>query len=227
MIKQIILTCVALVCTLFIFNISDLDLIVQNHFYDAQLKQWLVDDNNVVLDFIFYSGIKKLFILFAVSLLAALIFFYKTSLIQNYKQGIIIVLLSIILVPVIISELKALTNVPCPNQITLYGGVFPHVSVLQAYPDDFTPPKRVKCFPAGHASGGFALMALFFLFKRKRNQRLALVSAISIGWITGAYKMLIGDHFLSHTIVTMLLAWLIILLITTTVQWYENQVNSA
>jgi membrane-associated PAP2 superfamily phosphatase len=29
----------------------------------------------------------------------------------------------------------------------------------------------------------------------------------------GAYKMAIGDHFLSHTVVSMLLAWLIINLI--------------
>ena len=33
------------------------------------------------------------------------------------------------------------------------------------------------------------------------------------GWSTGTYKILIGDHFLSHTVVTMLLAWLIILTI--------------
>ncbi len=38
----------------------------------------------------------------------------------------------------------------------------------------------------------------------------ALYLAAATGWIMGAYKMLIGDHFLSHTIVTMLLAWLII-----------------
>ena len=30
----------------------------------------------------------------------------------------------------------------------------------------------------------------------------------------GIYKILIGDHFLSHTIITMMIAWLVILLIT-------------
>jgi membrane-associated PAP2 superfamily phosphatase len=29
----------------------------------------------------------------------------------------------------------------------------------------------------------------------------------------GGYKMIIGDHFLSHTVITMIFAWLIILII--------------
>ena len=33
------------------------------------------------------------------------------------------------------------------------------------------------------------------------------------GVITGGYKMLVGHHFLSHTLATMILAWLVILLI--------------
>lgn len=37
--------------------------------------------------------------------------------------------------------------------------------------------------------------------------------AMVIGWSMGSYKMLIGDHFLSHTVITMILAWLLILLI--------------
>ncbi|HBY85604.1 MAG TPA: PAP2 family protein, partial [Colwellia sp.] len=34
------------------------------------------------------------------------------------------------------------------------------------------------------------------------------------GWVMGGYKMAIGDHFLSHTLTTMTLSWLIICLIT-------------
>lgn len=37
----------------------------------------------------------------------------------------------------------------------------------------------------------------------------------------GLYKMLIGDHFLSHTLVTMTLAWLIILILAKILQRKE------
>ncbi|MEJ2373426.1 MAG: phosphatase PAP2 family protein [Sulfurimonas sp.] len=83
---------------------------------------------------------------------------------------------------------------------------FPQEVLLQQH-------NQLKCWPAGHASGGFALMSFFFLFARKRNQYTALGVALVVGWAMGTYKMIIGDHFFSHTFITMVLSWLIILII--------------
>ena len=102
---------------------------------------------------------------------------------------------------------------PCPKNEIHYEGVYPSTKVWEHYPKEFKQPSSIRCFPAGHASGGFALLSLFFLFKTKRNKILAIVGALTVGWSMGLYKMLIGDHFLSHTIITMILAWLIILII--------------
>ncbi len=38
----------------------------------------------------------------------------------------------------------------------------------------------------------------------------------------GLYKMFVGDHFLSHTIITMVLSWLIILLIVKLTEKFER-----
>ena len=61
-------------------------------------------------------------------------------------------------------------------------------------------------------------MSLFFLFRRKRAKYAALSAALAIGWSMGIYKMMLGDHFFSHTMITMLLAWLIILIVVKTVR---------
>jgi len=37
----------------------------------------------------------------------------------------------------------------------------------------------------------------------------------------GIYKMLIGYHFLSHTIISMIIAWLIILIIKKLIGWLK------
>ena len=66
-------------------------------------------------------------------------------------------------------------------------------------------------------------MALFFLFKTPKNQKRALVVALVIAWSMGLYKMLLGDHFLSHTIITMIMAWLIILIIVKLTQFKQRQ----
>jgi membrane-associated PAP2 superfamily phosphatase len=107
--------------------------------------------------------------------------------------------------------LKKTTNMPCPKNEIHFGGNMIRTAVWEKYPEPFHSMETIACYPAGHASGGFALMSLFFLFKTKRNRILALIGAIGLGWSMGIYKMAIGDHFFSHTLITMILAWLIIL----------------
>ncbi len=213
MTRQIVSTALLLLVTVVFFEYSSIDVQFQDALYNFELQSWILDREDAITKFVFYDGIKKLFILLVLSFLSALLFFRKTKLVQEYKHGLIIVCLSALLVPAVVGALKATTNVPCPKHLQHYGGSYPYVTVLSEYPAQFRQTKKIKCYPAGHASGAFALLSLFFLFKRNRNKILALLSTLVIGWTIGAYKMLIGDHFLSHTVVTMFLAWLIILMI--------------
>ena len=221
--KQLLISIVLLIATIIIFQITDLDIVVQDLFFDLMTQQWILDRNDRILDFIFYSGIKKLLILVAVVILLALIFFRKKAIIDTYKKGLLIVLLSAIFVPSVVGGLKAVTNTPCPKNIGHYGGNYPDLKVFDNYPKDFKQKSKIRCWPAGHASGGFALLSLFFLFKRTENRKKAIIFALVIGWSMGIYKMLIGDHFLSHTIITMLLAWSIVLAIAKIIQKIENR----
>lgn len=144
-------------------------------------------------------------------------------LVREYKTGLLIVLCSTLFVPLVIGSLKSVTNIPCPKDITHYGGVSPHATVMRGYPDNYVQKSRARCFPAAHASGGFSLLSLFFLFKKKRNKRIALYFSLALGWSTGFYKMMIGDHFLSHTLVSMLLAWLLIQIIAKIILFHYSK----
>lgn len=221
--NQIFITLFLLIAVITLFQVSELDIFVQNFFYNFETKTWLIDKNEPILKFLFYDGLKVALILFAISILFSLIFLRKKSFVQEYKKGLIIVLLSAILVPLSIGSLKAITNTPCPCNIIHFNGTYPNLKVFDSYPKDFIQTSKAKCWPAGHASGGFALMALFFLFKSPTNQKRALISALVIGWSMGTYKMLLGDHFLSHTIITMIMSWLIILLIVKFTQSKQRQ----
>ncbi len=210
--KQVLITTALLALTLVVFENSQLDIVVQDYLYDFTAQHWLLDRSQQPWKLLLYDGIKRLYMVGVLVLLISLIAFRKHPRIQAYKTGLLTVLLSSILVPLIIASLKAETNVPCPKDITRYNGALPHVTLFASWPPGTRPDIVQRCYPAAHASGGFALLSLFFLFKSRRNRRLAVAFALSVGWVTGFYKMLIGDHFLSHTIVSMLLAWLIILL---------------
>lgn len=221
--KQIVITAFLLIAVIALFQFSNLDIFVQSFFYDFDKKSWLIDKNEPILKFFFYDGIKNLLLFFGLLILVSLIFFRKNILVQEYKKGLIIVLLSAILVPSIIGFFKDITNTPCPCNIVYFNGTYPDKKVFDSYPKDFIQKSKVKCWPAGHASGGFALMALFFLFKTPKNQKKALFVALIIGWSMGTYKMLLGDHFFSHTIITMLMAWLIILIIVKFIQTKQRR----
>ncbi|WP_368029977.1 phosphatase PAP2 family protein [Arcobacter sp. s6] len=221
--KQITITTILLVTVIAFFQFSNLDIFVQNFFYNFESKVWLIDKDEPILKFFLYDGMKVFLILIAVAILFSLVFLRKKKLIQEYKKGLIIVLLSAIFIPLMIGSLKAISNTPCPCNIVNFNGVYPDIKVFDSYPKDFVQPSKAKCWPAGHASGGFALMALFFLFKTPINQKKALIGALIVGWSMGTYKMLLGDHFLSHTIITMIMAWLIILMIVKFTQIKQRQ----
>jgi membrane-associated PAP2 superfamily phosphatase len=215
--KYILITSISLMFTIVLFEQTSIDILVQNYFFNFDTDSWILNSNEPISKFIFYDGIKKLLILFAFLILCSLIFFRKKEIIKTYKKGLIIVLLSAIMIPLIVGSLKTVTNMPCPKNIIYFKSSYPNIKLFDSYPKNFVQEKRIKCWPAGHASAGFALLSLFFLFKKRRNQIYALIFALSVGWSMGIYKMLIGDHFLSHTIITMIIAWLVVLIIHKTV----------
>ncbi len=204
---------VALLVAVPLFNFTGIDLWIQDHFFNPDTGRWLLGRHEQPWRFLLYDGIKKLFILLVLGMVLALVFLRRKAWVQQYRRGMIIVVLSALLVPLVIGGLKASTNMPCPRNLAEYGGNYPHVSLFSPYPADFQQTRKIKCYPAGHASGGFALLSLFFLFKTPRARKIAVASALALGWTIGGYKMLIGDHFFSHTVVTMILAWIIVLLV--------------
>ncbi len=219
--KQFFASLLLLVCTIALFELTNIDIALQDHLYVFAMHHWLIDRNEPVLKFLLYDGIKGLYIAIFLLLLAGRIFYRKLSWLQGYKQGLTVACISIVLVPLVVAGLKEMTNMPCPRDLQHYESIYPHTSLFASYPKSFHPPGDIACYPAAHASGGFAFMSLFFLFRNPRNRRLALATAVSVGWATGIYKMMIGDHFLGHTVVSMLLAWSIILLVYARVYGYS------
>lgn len=207
--KRLIYGLALLIAALFVFELSPIDIWVQNALYDGNVNLWLWNKSDPVGRLFFYDGPKRVLIAFALSLMAALGWSYYSGKYRHLRSGIRVAVLTIILVPLIVASLKAVTNVACPKDLLLYGGNIPFVDVFQQYPLGERPTSLQRCFPAGHASGFFALMALSYCFTSHRTKASVIGLAILIGWIVGLYKMMIGDHFLSHTFVSMMVAWVV------------------
>ncbi len=201
-----------LAATLVLFEVTHLDLWVQDHFYDFTTKRWIVDGNEPVGRLVFYNGPKAIIFVIGAALLALAFGPARwRDRLRFGRRGLFLAILTLTTVPALAGLGKELTNTFCPSEIRRYGGDVPYVKLCSPYPDDDRPPRRGHCFPAGHASGGFALLGLAWLRPSRRWCVGGIVAGLGVGWWMGSYQMLKGAHYLSHTLTTMLLAWIVAL----------------
>ncbi len=198
--------------SLALFEFTGLDLALQDNFYDFAQKRWLVDAADPLGKLIFYNGPKAAIILLAVAVLTLALGPERwREKLRFGRRDLWVALLTLVTVPVLAGLGKDHSNVFCPSEIRRYGGDVAYVKLCSPYPVNDQPDRRGHCFPGGHASGGFALLGLMWL-RRTRGWKLGgLALGLGVGWWMGFYQMLKGAHYLSHTVTTMLLAWIILL----------------
>ena len=105
----------------------------------------------------------------------------------------------------LVSAIKRVSVTSCPWDLAAFGGNLPLVSHWQLGLSDGGPG---HCFPAGHASAGFAWIAGWFAWPRgSRAARVWLATALVGGLVLGVAQQLRGAHFMSHTLWTAWTCW--------------------
>lgn len=95
-----------------------------------------------------------------------------------------------------------------PWDLLRYGGRQPFIGLFTLRPEGM--PAQA-CFPAGHASAGYAWLCLYFfaLLWRPSWRWTGLWIGLGTGLVFGISQQLRGAHFLSHDIATALICWLL------------------
>ena len=125
------------------------------------------------------------------------------------RRRALYMILCLALVPAICSQLRTVTHMSTPLDLKMYGGAFDHLLLFQAKPAGYPS----NAFPAAHASGGFALLGIMWTTIDPLERRRGLIFGLGAGLWMGLYQIARGEHFLSHTVTTALLAWIITLLL--------------
>lgn len=141
--------------------------------------------------------------------LLALIYKRKGNRFNAWKKPALQVTICIALIPLCVSALKAVTGVYSPVDLLPYGGNFPHIGLVEQL-WKYGHVAGGRSFPAGHASGGFALMSLYYLPVGNALKKILFIMGVLAGWLMGLYQMGRGEHFMSHTLASMFIALLII-----------------
>ncbi len=107
--------------------------------------------------------------------------------------------------PAVVWLLKSVTGPRCPWDLIEYGGQWPQAVDL------FTGTTGAgRCFPSGHAAGGYALLSLHFAGAALGDAR-ASSAGLWIGLLSGtaygAVRVVQGAHFLSHNLWSAAIVW--------------------
>lgn len=194
---------------LLIFDPTELDFLISKAFYVSGVG--FIGQNNFWLENILHHRAKQVVIVFAI--LVAVSFFISIFFKRFHPlcRPLGYVLLAIILSTGIVTPLKILTAVHCPWSLSDFGGSESFSALL----DTRAPSEKPgRCWPGGHASTGFSLIALFFFLRdrRPRSAYVALTIALLMGTVFSVGRIMQGAHFLSHNIWTLLINWIICLL---------------
>lgn len=127
----------------------------------------------------------------------------------RYRRDFFYVVIAFALSTALIHYLKSHTGVYCPVETTLYGGTQAHLEWFENF-NLLGNAGSGRCWPGGHASSGFTLLALYFVARRHRwlHSRKLLVAVLMLGLIYGTTRVLQGWHYMSHTFWAGIFVWL-------------------
>ncbi|MFM9900852.1 MAG: phosphatase PAP2 family protein [Polaromonas sp.] len=116
------------------------------------------------------------------------------------------VALTTVLALLLVSGMKLHSSTSCPWDLRQFGGVAVYVS---HWARGVADGGGGGCFPAGHASAGFAFLGGFFAFRHTLPgvARRWLVGALAAGLVMGMAQQVRGAHYMSHTLWTAWLCW--------------------
>jgi membrane-associated PAP2 superfamily phosphatase len=191
-----------MILTLMMEILTPLDVHLQDLFYDISRKEWIVDGEAVGPRFWFYNFPKIILFAFGFLLFLRVLDFKMIGRALPFSpREALYILICLAGIPLLVGLGKNITRVHCPSELRRYGGTEEYRRVISSE-EKTSNQVRPHCFPAGHASGGFALFAFYFA----RRRRAWFAVPMAYGWAMGMYQILKGAHFLSHTLFTMFFA---------------------
>lgn len=189
---------------LLVWDASGLDLLLANWFGTAHgfalRDHWLFTT-------VLHEGARRIAWLLVVGLSLAV--WWPVGVLRQVDrlQRLQLVLTTLLSLLAVVS-IKYISSTSCPWDLAEFGGVARYVSHWTLVVVD---GGGAHCFPAGHASAGFAFFGGYFVLRdaAPRAARIWLVATLVVGLVLGISQQARGAHFMSHTLWTAWLCWTI------------------
>ena len=184
------------------WDVSGLDLPMAHWFGTSQ--GFALQDNWFMVN-IAHEGARKLAWVIVLGL--SLMIWWPVGLMRQlpYARRIQLVVGAMVAL-LVMALMKRISATSCPWDLAEFGGIGHYVS---HWAWGVTDGGGGHCFPAGHASAGFAFISGYFALRHNlpRAARWWLLASLIAGFALGLAQQMRGAHFMSHTLWTAWLCW--------------------
>lgn len=187
------------------FEYSSLDMWWVAHFFDTKSHIWIFR-NHWFYKTVMHSGGQMLDKFFGLIWLISFIVINAKENLRKNRRIFLFFLCASAAGPIIVGVCKSLTHIYTPWDLQIFSGIQPYVRFFDAAPAHAAVG---HAFPAGHASGGYCFLSLYFvlLLFRSPYRFFGLVAGIFLGFAFGMSQQIRGAHFPSHDLVTLVICW--------------------
>lgn len=184
---------------------SGLDIGLEQFFYDYQHHLWPYKDTWLT-QYLLHKGGRNLVALVVIGMFLFLIATLFNDSLVRYRRNASFLLFSSLTGIALVAMLKASTHIYTPWDLQIFGGLYPNIRLFDSVANNLPVG---HAFPSGHASGGFALLSLYFMVRnhRHRHRSLFLYAALALGLIFGLDQQIRGAHMLSHDLFSLAICW--------------------
>lgn len=208
-IAQICILTVSALCLIFLYPLTQLDEALIHPYYDSVMHQFVLK-KDYLLEMVMHKGLKYLMILIALVTCCVWMVTFKLRRLRRFRKPLFFSFIGMVLATIAVSLTKRFSPHACPWDLSLYGGNQPLLALFEPLPEGIS---LGQCFPAGHASGGFALWSFYFFFRNHQPKiaKIGLYAGAFFGAVMGWAQMMRGAHFMSHNLWSAWLVWLVLL----------------
>lgn len=208
---QLLLPLAAFVAANFVLLQLGGDRWIAGHLYLWEGGRWALKDS-VVTSTLIHQGGKQASVLAWLGVVACTLVAWRRPAWRAWRKPLLYLALAVLLSTSLVAWMKSWTHVDCPWDLVGFGGTRGYHDLLAALP---AHAPRGHCFPAGHASAGYAWLALFFFLgsTRPRLRWQGFAVGLGAGLVFGISQQLRGAHFASHDVWTLMICWVVALLL--------------
>jgi len=190
---------------LFVTRWLDGDQWIADRLYALQGGRWMLRDAFMTQTLVHQGG-RDLSIALWAGAAAAWLVARRRAEWASLRAPLAYLIVAVTLSVLCVSWVKSWSNMDCPWDLQRYGGLRPYIALWDVRPIGL---HRGACFPAGHASGGYAWLSLYFFLGavRPRWRWAGLAAGLGLGLVFGIAQQLRGAHFASHDIASAAICW--------------------